>query len=213
MKRLLRNNGLSLVLLSLFFSIWIGQSIVGWQVYNEQQQQRSEPEASLFQYLRTGHFVEATAENWESEFLQMGAFVWLTTFLFQNGSPESNDPDKPEPEPPLTPDSPWPARAGGWIRALYAHSLSLAFLAMFAFAFVAHASGGAREYSAEQMAHGEPPVTVIEYLGTWQFWFESLQNWQSEFLAIAAMVILTIFLRERNSPESKPVPAPHSANE
>jgi hypothetical protein len=154
-------------------------------------------------------------ENWESEFLQMAVYVVLTAILFQKGSAESKDPEKQE-EVDRHPDprrrgAPGPVRRGGWTLALYRHSLSLAFVALFALSLLLHAVGGAAEYNNEQTAHGQSErVSVVQYLGTSQFWFESLQNWQSEFLAIAAMVLLTIFLRQQGSPESKPVDSPHS---
>lgn len=209
-----RNNSLTIVLLVCFFAFWTGQSLTGWHSYNEEQEQHREPRVSLMAYLGTGHFVEATFENWESEFLQMAAYVWLTTFLFQKGSAESKDPDKEEAvdaEPdPHKKDAPGAVKKGGFIRALYEHSLALAFFILFLIAFGLHAAGGAREYSAQQIQFGQKPVSTWEYLGTSQFWFESLQNWQSEFLAVVAIVVLSIFLRQKGSPESKPVDAPHS---
>lgn len=217
MRRFFRNNGLSIVLFGLFFfTFLVGQSVVGLWQYNEDQQEHRQPTVTYMEYLGTSHFLEATMENWESEFLQMFAFIILTTFLYQKGSAESKDPDQDDPvdEDPRRSqhkeDAPWPVRRGGWVLKLYENSLSLAFLALFLIAFALHAVGGAGEYNAEQQAHGESQrVSVIEYVGTSRFWFESLQNWQSEFLAIGMMVLLTIWLRQRGSPESKPVAAPH----
>jgi hypothetical protein len=144
----------------------------------------------------------------------MFVYVTLTVFLFQKGSAESKDPDEPvTPEPPLTEHSPWAARCGGWVRKLYEHSLSLVLLALFALSFTLHAVGGARLRNEEAAAHGEPVLSTWGYLGTARFWFESFQNWQSEFLSIGLMVMLTVFLREKNSPESKPVNMPHDEHE
>jgi hypothetical protein len=213
LRRLLFENALSLVISSLFFICWFGQALVGLYVYNDEQNEHGQPTVTLLQYLTTGHFAEATAENWESEFLQMAAFVWFTSFLFQKGSPESKDPYEPDEVLKVTADSPWPARRGGWVLKLYENSLSLAFLVLFVLSFVLHAVGGAAAYSHEQSLRGESDVTVWQYLGTSQFWFESLQNWQSEFLSIGAMVVLAIFLRQRGSAESKAVETPHSQNE
>ena len=155
-------------------------------------------------------------ENWESEFLQMFAFVVLTAFLFQKGSSESKDPDKEEPvdrDPRKSgnkKDAPWPVRAGGLVLVLYEYSLSLAFLLLFLMSFFLHAVGGAAEYNKSQVEHGiHEQLSTFGYMTTSQFWFESLQNWQSEFLAVLAMVVLSIFLRQRGSPESKPVDSPH----
>jgi hypothetical protein len=214
--RVLRDNGLSLVLCALFLVFLVGQALAGHRRYNEEQQQHGAETVTLSQYLTTGEFIETTAENWESEFLQMAAYVLFTVFLYQRGSSESKKIGSAEAvdrDPSLSRhkrDAPWPVRRGGWILTLYSHSLALAFIALFLFSFAAHAIGGARAFNQEALAHGEMPVTVTEYLQTSQFWFESFQNWQSEFLAILMMVVLSIFLRQRGSPESKPVDASHS---
>jgi hypothetical protein len=214
MRRILRENGLSLVLFGLFLLFLAGQSIAGQYHYNQEQTEHGDQPVSYGTYLTTGSFLESVMENWESEFLQMAAFAIFTTFLYQKGSAESKSPDKPEAvdkEPDSTePDAPWPVRRGGWILKLYQHSLSIALLLLFLFSFWLHAVGGALDYSEEQVAHGEQAVTTLGYLATSQFWFESLQNWQSEFLSIGVMVVFTIFLRQKGSPESKPVDAPHS---
>jgi hypothetical protein len=214
--RFLRDWGLSLVLLGLFAACWAGQAIVGRGDYNDEREERGLPRVSVAEYLGSSHFLEATMENWESEFLQMAAYVFLTVHLFQRGSSESKDPDEatsPQDEDPRTqrnrPEAPWPVKRGGWVLWLYERSLGLAFVALFASSAVLHAIGGARLYSEEQAALGEPAVSGVEYLCTTRFWFESLQNWQSEFLAIGSMVVLSIFLRHRGSPESKPVAAGH----
>jgi hypothetical protein len=218
MKRFLRDNGLSLVLFLLFFAAFmIGQTLTGHQEYNNEQQEHGQQAIGLLDYLGTGHFLEATMENWESEFLQMFFFVILTVFLYQKGSAESKDPEKEE-DVDRDPrkarnkkDAPWPVRKGGLILTIYEHSLSLAFLLLFLGSFILHGVGGARDYNEEQEAHGQPErVSTMQYMATSRFWFESLQNWQSEFLAVGSMVVLTIFLRERGSKESKPVDAPHS---
>ena len=210
--RTLRDHGLSLVLLALFVACMLGQVGAGYRAYNRDQREHGEAQATLSEYLRSSHFAEATAENWESEFLQMAAYVWLTAFLFQRGSAESNDPDeKREPKPPVDPRRvPWPARRGGLARRIYARSLSLAFALLFLVSFSLHAVAGAAHYSAEEVAHGGQVVTTWRYLGTSQFWFESFQNWQSEFLAILSMIVLSIFLRQEGSPESKDVDSPHA---
>jgi hypothetical protein len=196
----------------LFLSIWIAQSFVGWFEHNQEQREHGQPMLGYVRYIASGHFIEATSENWESEFLQMAAFVWLTAFLYQRGSPESNDSNEPEEQAPVTAESPWPVRKGGWAQKLYEHSLGTTLFLLFVISFVLHALGGAAAYNDEQAMHGHPQVSVWQYLGTSRFWFESLQNWQSEFLSIGAMVVLAIFLREKGSAESKPVQAPHWQN-
>ena len=214
MRRFWRNNGLSIVLILLFVITLAGQTLAGHRHYNQEQRAHDQPGVSYGEYLASADFLEVTMENWESEFLQMGAFVFLTIFLYQRGSAESKDPDRKE-KVDRTPDparkgAPGPVRRGGLSLALYRHSLSLAFLLLFLATMALHAVGGARKYNEEQLQHERPTtVSTLEYLGTSQFWHESLQNWQSEFLAIAAMVLLSIFLRQQGSPESKPVDAPH----
>lgn len=216
MRRLLRDWGLSLTLAALFAACWAGQAVVGCDDYNNEREERGLVPVTFAAYLRTSHFLEATMENWESEFLQMAAYVFLTVHLFQRGSSESKDPDEassPQDEDPRTrrdrPDAPWPVKRGGWVLWIYERSLGMAFVALFALSAAFHAVGGARLFSEEQAALGEPAVSVGEYLYKTRFWFESLQNWQSEFLAIGSMVVLSIFLRHRGSPESKRVAAAH----
>ena len=217
MKTFLRNNGLSVVLFALFLLMLAGQSLVGLVVQNNELQEHGQPAVSYLDYLGSGAFLEVTMENWESEFFQMSVYVIFTVFLFQKGSSESKSPDARKEEVDRDPrlsahskDVPWPVRKGGWQLKLYEHSLSLAFLVLFLICFLLHAVGGMHEYNEERGLHGEAAVTLLGYLRSAQFWFESLQNWQSEFLAIWCMVVFSIFLRQRGSPESKPVDAPHA---
>ncbi len=213
MRRILRDQGLSLTMFGFFFVFLVAQSITGMRAYNQDQRDHGESTISYGRYLRSGHFVEATFENWESEYLQMAAYVFLTACLFQRGSAESSDPDDPEREHPersrFDPDVPWPVRKGGIILAIYSQSLSIVLFLLFLFCFVMHAIGGAREYSQEQIAHGGESVSTFEFIRTAEFWFQSFQNWQSEFLAVFSIVVLSIYLRQKGSPESKPVAAPH----
>lgn len=217
MRRLLRNHGLSIVMLGFFLVTFvIGQVATGRAEYNQERKKSGRSEVSLFEYLQSAHFGEATAENWESEFFQMFVFVVATAFLHQKGSAESKDPRKRTAHRtarPVTPNSPWPVRRGGWVLRVYEHSLSGALFLLFAASFVWHARAGCRLYNEDRLNQGEPAVTLAGYLGSSRFWFESFQNWQSEFLAISAMVLLSIWLREANSPESKPVHTPHWENE
>ena len=217
MRKIFRENGLTIVLVLCLTLFLVGQIVAGMLDYNEQQRTHGQPEVDVIAYLATPHFVEATTENWESEFLQMFAFVILTACLYQKGSAESRDPDKDEPVDKHPTGSrnkknaPWPVRKGGIALRLYENSLSLTFLLLFLMSFTLHAVSGAREYNQDQREHGsQEQVTAIGYLGTSRFWFESFQNWQSEFLAVAAMVVFSIVLRQKGSPESKPVDAPHN---
>jgi hypothetical protein len=211
LRRVLRDNGLSLALFAFFVLCLLGQLVAGHLTLNEERREHGQPELTLAEYAREAHFGEATSENWESEFLQMAAYVWLTALLFQRGSAESKDPDGGEPRrpPPDPRDRPWPVRRGGLVRKLYAQSLGLTFALLFVGSFAWHAVTGAAHESAEQLAHGGSPVGVWTYLGTARFWFESFQNWQSEFLVLLLMTVLSIFLRHDGSAESKEVDRPH----
>jgi hypothetical protein len=214
MRELWRNNSLSIVLLLAFVLLLGGQSVAGHRVENEERVEHGEPPQGYVEYLTSGGFVEATAENWESEFLQMAAYVLLTIHLRQKGSSESkklSGKEKVDADPRASADprAPWPVRRGGFVLRVYENSLGLAFAALFLVSFALHAAGGAAAFNEEQAQHGAPPVSVLGYLGTSRFWFESLQNWQSEFLAVGSIVVLSIFLRQRGSPESKPVAARH----
>jgi hypothetical protein len=216
MRKLLAENGLSIVLAVMFLTTWIGgQTLTGYAVFRDEQRAHGSAAVTFQQYLTSSHFLEATAENWESEFLQMFMYVLLTTFLYQKGSAESKplhekEPVDREPRKKRGRQAPWPVRRGGTIMRIYAHSLSLAFFLLFLFSFSVHAVAGAKQYSLDQAQHGQQMVSALQYITMPRFWFESFQNWQSEFLAILSMVLLSIFLREKGSPESKPVDAPHS---
>jgi hypothetical protein len=212
-----KNNNLSIVVFALFLLTLAGHSVAGWKAHNEEEQQHGKPEVSYGQFLRSSEFGETVFENWESEFLQMGLYVIMTVFLIQKGSSESkkhDGTDESEEDPEAhrdDPNAPSPVRKGGWRLALYKNSLSLAFLTLFLISFVGHAASGAHKYNEEQLEHGSAEqVGTIGYMGTPQFWYESFQNWQSELLAVLAIVVLSIWLRQWGSPESKPVHAPHS---
>lgn len=207
-------NGLSIVFLLLLFICLIAQTLTGWQEFNSELEELHLPNADLLAYLYSPHFMEATFENWESEFLQMGMYVILTVKLRQWGSAESKDLDKKETvdrEPVPSKDAPWPVNKGGAWLALYKHSLSLAFFLLFIISFWLHFIGSRGHYNLGQTARGLPPESAAAYLSNPKFWFESFQNWQSEFLSVASIVILSIWLRQQGSPESKPVDAPHTA--
>ena len=212
----LRRNSLSIAVFAIFAVLTLGLVLTGHDEFNADEREHGGQTVSLTTYLSEGHFWEAVFENWESEFLQMGAYVALTIFLIQKGSAESKDPDKKEPvdEDPRNADTgatvPWPVRKGGlWLR-LYENSLLIAFFALFIGSFVGHAVGGVDSYNAELVEHHQPTVSTWGYVSGSRFWFEAFQNWQSEFLAVALIVVLTIFLRQKGSPESKPVAAAHS---
>lgn len=213
MRRILRDQSLTIVTVVCFVLFLGAQAATGYRVYNADRMEQGRSEITFISYLRSGHFAEATFENWESEFLQMGAYVLLTAFLIQRGSSESRDPDAPKEEQdaaPVTSISPWPVRRGGIALDFYENSLPIVLLLIFVLCWLLHAWGGAKVYSEEQLAQGGHAYSTWQFVHTAQFWFESFQNWQSEFLAVAALVVLSIFLRQRGSPESKPVAAPHA---
>jgi hypothetical protein len=212
MKEYWRKNGLSLTFGLLTLLTLGGQIVVGWYNFNDELGDYGRAPIGFTAYLASGHCIEAVFENWESEFLQMGLYVVLTVSLYQKGSSESKSLDGPEEvdrEPsPSRPGAPWPVRRGGWVLKLYKNSLSLAYFFLFGFSFVLHAAGGVREYNTEQALKGKTEMLSLwQFLGTSEFWFQSLQNWQSEFLSVLSIVVLSIYLRQKGSPESKPVDA------
>ena len=210
-----REHGLLLANAGLFLVFFGGMILSGAAAYSEEQAAHGQQAVSVLEYLSTGDFVEATFENWESEFLQMAMYVILTVFLFQKGSSESKPMGKKAPQDedprdaPIKAATPWPVKRGGLVLKLYEHSLSLVLLALFVASFTLHALGGTAAYNDEQMSHGQPTVTLLDFMGTSQFWFQSFQNWQREFLAVAVLVGASVYLREKGSPESKPVAEPH----
>ncbi|WP_202866032.1 DUF6766 family protein [Kribbella turkmenica] len=184
---------------------------------NSELADHGQPPQSLGQYLVSSSFGEAVFENWESEFLQMGMYVLLTAYLVQKGSAESRplEGSAPQDEDPREhrndQEAPWPVRHGSaTVLWLYENSLAIAFGLVFLLSFWLHAVTGAGAYSEEQTMHGGEAVTAWQYVWTSQFWYESFQNWQSEFLAVAAIVGGSIHLRQRRSAQSKPVHAPNS---
>jgi hypothetical protein len=215
LSRWLRDHGLGLTTAALFLAFFAAHAATGYLAYNDDLQEHGRPPSSLGRYLLSGRFLEATAENWESEFLEMASYVLLTAVLYHRGSSESKKIGKPEDvdrDPRQfrdKPDAPWPVRRGGWVLVLYEHSLSIAFVLLFGAAFTLHVIGGTASHNEQALEHGEPALSLGQFLATPEFWFESFQNWQSEFLALMSMVTLSVWLRERGSPESKPVDAAH----
>jgi hypothetical protein len=213
--RFLRDNSLTIVLVTATLMTIAGMYIAGWLANNEELAAHGSPALTLMQYGLSGDFLSAVFENWESEFLQMSVYVVLTAYLYQRGSAESKDPDERSPQDEglahreEDPEAPWPVKRGGMVRLLYAYSLGIVLTGLFLASFVLHLVSSARSESETAQLHGQATTTVMQHLGSAQFWFESLQNWQSEFLSTALIVVLSIFLRYRGSPESKPVGAPH----
>ncbi|REC45443.1 DUF6766 family protein [Chryseobacterium pennipullorum] len=205
-------NSLSIILIALMLLSLTGQFFSGWKTENKELIENGQKALKLSEYVESGHFIQATFENWESEFLQMMLYVLLTVSLRQKGSSESKsiegkeDVDR-EPVPHLK--APWPVKKGGFWLKIYKHSLSLAFAVLFVASFILHFYGSMKDFNTEQLMKKEPTLTALQYIAESRFWFESFQNWQSEFLAVASLVLLSIWLREKGSPESKPVDMPH----
>lgn len=200
--------------LLLFVASLVGQTVYGLQEYNKERAEHGAYAVDAWHYLTSGHFIQSTFENWESEFLQMALFIVLTIFLQQKGSSESKDFDQEqevdkEPDP-TKPDAPKPVKQGGWRLALYKHSLTLAFVLLFLMAFAAHFYGSLADENEQKILSGALPETAGEYIADSRFWFESFQNWQSEFMSVLCIVLFSIWLRQKGSPQSKPVDAPYS---
>ncbi len=214
MKQLLRfwhNNNLSIVLFTIFFAALVGMSIAGWRSANAENESHQQPTQTYTEYIQSGDFVEGVFENWESEFLQMWALVVLTIWLRQKGADDSKPLRGKTAQDTTSRYSllrahTWHERKKALGHVVYSHSLGAALLAIFFMSFALHAVGGARMYNQEAAGHGQKEsLSAFQYTQTSQFWYESLQNWQSEFFAVASLLILSIKLRERSSPESKPV--------
>jgi hypothetical protein len=213
--RLLKDNSLTLVLLLLFAGSIVGQWLAGWHVAIEDAVRHGAVAPSLLHYTVSPEFLSSVFENWESEFLQMSAYVVLTAILIQRGSAESKDPDSPPRDADLAvqamkPGAPAILRKGRLARALYARSLGIVLFILFLLSFLMHWTQSAKAAAQEAAEHGEAALSTIAYLGDPQLWFESFQNWQSEFLSTALLVVLSVFLRHKGSPESKPVGARNS---
>jgi hypothetical protein len=214
----LRNNSLSLFFLTLFLATLFAQSIAGHRAYNETQAEHDSPTISWARYVVSSDFGAAVTENWQSEFLQFTFFILATVWLVQRGSNESKKPEDIGLESDQKQligghaqhNSPVWAKVGGFRTWVFSNSLLLVMTAIFLASWFAQSVTGWTRYNGEQRDHGEPAVTWGEYVMRPDFWEDTLQNWQSEFLAVGTMAVFTIYLRQRGSPESKPVGAPHN---
>jgi hypothetical protein len=217
MRRFLREQSLSLFFLAIFLAALAGQAIAGQRVYNQELLEHGESAASLWSYVTSSAFGRAVLENWQSEYLQFLVFALATVWFVQRGSPESKKPGEAGVESDRQQQigrwagdlAPAWARVRGIRTAVYSNSLLITMLLIFLGSWFAQSVTGVTVFNAEQLAHGEEPVSWLSYVGSATFWEETLQNWQSEFLAVGSFIALTIFLRQRGSPESKPVGAPH----
>jgi hypothetical protein len=217
MRRFGRENGLSLFFFTLLLATLVGQSFAGQHAYNAEQLEHGSTPVGWAPYVASADFWGAVMENWQSEFLQFSLFILATVWLVQRGSNESKPPEDAGLESDrkqrvggyASPESPAWARARGWRTALYENSLLIATTSIFFATWAVQSLGNWRMFNDEQRQHGEPAVSWGHYLLDPDFWEKTLQNWQSEFLAVGTMAVFTIYLRQRGSPESKPVGAPH----
>jgi hypothetical protein len=217
MRRFLRDNGIGLGFGALFVLMLVGQAFAGQAQYNEQQLVDGGEPATLLQYVSSSSFAVDVVENWQSEYLQFFLYIFATVWLVQRGSPESKDVEKAGPEsdeeqlvgPHARDDSPRFAALGDWRTTLFSRSLGIVMGGIFVLSWLGQSVAGWAAYNAEQLGSRQDPVSWLAYLGAADFWSRTLQNWQSEMLAVGSMAVLGIYLRQRGSPESKPVGAAH----
>ncbi len=223
MRRALRHNGLGLFFGVIFLAALAGQAVAGHAAYNQEEVSHAallhqQPETISFgRYLTSASFAQAVAENWQSEYLQFAVFILAGVYLIQRGSTESKPPDAAGPESDreqqigsyADEDTPLWARVGGWRTAVYGHSLLIVMGAIFVASWLAQSVAGWSEYNDQQVDHRQPEIGWTEYLGSADFWEATLQNWQSEFLAVGSIAVFSIYLRQRGSSQSKPVGAGH----
>jgi hypothetical protein len=219
MRRFLRENGLSLAFGGLFLLTLAGQAVAGVADYNQQQATRQLPGIGFWQYVTSSSYAADVTENWQSEYLQFFLYIVATVWLVQRGSPDSKEIGEEGPEDDeqeqvgehAGPDSPRSAAAGGFRGLVYSRSLGLLMGFLFLCCWGAQSIAGRANYNVERLHDLEEPLTWTQYVVSSDFWNRTLQNWQSELLAVGSMAIFAVFLRQRGSSESKPVGASHEA--
>ncbi len=219
MRTFLKHNGLSVFFLALFLAALVLQAVAGHADLNENQDRHGDPHVSLGRYVLSSEFGTAVLENWQSEYLQFTLFILMTVWLLQRGSPESKELHKAGRESDedqlvgkhAKRNSPAWAKVEGLRRTIYENSLLIVMAVIWIGSWLAQSLTGVSQYNTERLDHHQLPVSWFDYLGRPDFWEKTLQNWQSEFLAVGSMAILAVYLRQRGSPESKPVGASHSA--
>jgi hypothetical protein len=217
--RFVRDNGLSLFFLAIFLAALVGQALVGHSAFNHDQLAHQGDPITLLQYVTSSSFAVDVMENWQSEYLQFTLYIGVTIWLLQRGSPESKPPGKigrgSDDEQKLREyadeTSPAWARPGGLRTFIFSNSLLFVMTTIWVLSWFAQGVTGRIVYNADQLDHHEAALSLFQYFGTSDFWDRTLQNWQSEFLAVGSMAVLSIYLRQRGSPESKPVGASHEA--
>ncbi|TQM09191.1 DUF6766 family protein [Pseudonocardia kunmingensis] len=218
MRTTLRNNGIGLVFGGLFLLMLVGQAFAGQAQYNDQQISDGADPVSLAHYVTSSTFAVDVVENWQSEYLQFFLYIFATVYFVQKGSPESKDVEKAGPESDVEQlvgahardDSPRGARLDDWRGLLFSRSLGIVMGGIFVLSWLAQSVTGWAAFNSEQLGSRQDPVTWLGYLAEADFWNRTLQNWQSEMLAVGSMAVLGVYLRQRGSPESKPVGAAHA---
>jgi hypothetical protein len=216
--RFVRENGLSLAFGALFVATLVAQAFVGHADFNAQQLAHNGDPISLWRFLRSSEFGVDVLENWQSEYLQFSLFIFGTVWLIQRGSAESKKPGEEGPESDkeqrigrhADDDSPQWARTGGWRTAVFSRSLGVLMGGLFLLTWAASSIAGWAAFNSEQLGDRQDPVSWLGYLAEADFWNRSFQNWQSEMLAVGSMAVFSVYLRQRGSPESKPVGVAHA---
>jgi len=219
MRRFVRECSLSLFFGVIFIGALVGQAVAGWHQFNSDQLAEGLGQISLGRYLASADFAVDVTENWQSEYLQFLLFIVGTVWLLQRGSPESKELDKAGLESDedqkvgrfADDDSPAAARRGGWVTTLYSNSLGIVMGLIFVGSWGAQSFAGQVAFNEERLAQLQAPVSWAGYVTSAEFWNRTLQNWQSELLAVGSMAVLSIYLRQRGSPESKPVGQAHDS--
>jgi hypothetical protein len=216
LRRFLFENSLSLFFFAIFAAALVGQAVAGHSHYNQEQLTHGENAVTFWGYVTSSSFGNAVMENWQSEYLQFTLFAFATVWLLQKGSPESKELEKAGTEsdedqkvgPHADENSPRWAAVGGVRTAIYSNSLIIAMAVIFLASWFAQSVTGWTDFNNEAAVHGEAKVSWLGFVTSSTFWESTLQNWQSEFLAVGSFAVLAIYLRQRGSPESKPVGAP-----
>lgn len=215
--RILRNNGISIFFGVIFLMALAGQALTGHALENEENLAEGRGPVGFLDYISSSTFAVDVSENWQSEYLQFFLYILATVWFVQKGSPESKSVDEVGRETDkeqlvgshATDESPRWARVKDWRLGVYSSSLGIAMAVIFLLSWTVQFITGRVAYNEEQILQGQPTLDAASYLAAPEFWNRTFQNWQSEFLAIGSMAVLAIYLRERGSPESKPVGAPH----
>src|SRR5680860_257271 len=217
MRRFARENSLSLFFALLFLGALVGQAFAGLAEYNNEQLASHFAVVSMGEYVTSADFAVDVVENWQSEYLQFLLYIFVTVWLVQRGSPESKEVDRRGPESDrqqkvgvyAEESSPRLATLGGIATGLYSRSLGIVMCVLFLASWLAQSIAGWAAFNEQRMSQLQDPLPWVGYVTSADFWSRSLQNWQSEFLAIGSMAVLSIYLRQRGSPESKPTGAAH----